>query len=64
MLAGVEQYLPPELSEDDAIEHVARSGTTTVRRHRAEVCASTGTVMPTAIAALFDHDTDEILAVE
>jgi carbonic anhydrase len=64
MLAGVEQYLPPELSEDDAIEHVARSGTTTMRRQLAEVCASTGTVMPTVIAALIDHDTDEILTVE
>lgn len=64
MLAGVERHLPPEPSGDDPIEHVARSGATTVRRHLAEVCASTGAAMPTVIAAVIDHDTDEIITVE
>ena len=64
MLAVVERHLPPEPSGDDPIEHVARSGTTTVRRHLAEVCASTGAAMPTVIAAVIDHDTDEIITVE
>lgn len=64
MLAGVERHLPPELSDDDAFEHVAQSGARTVREHLATVCASAGVTMPTVIAAVIDHDTDEIITVD